>query len=158
MRILRPDGSVAKNAACFDESAATLWTESANSVHAVAVCPDDKYAAAGTEDGRLWLFRLPDRKLGGQLAHADRVTAAAFDATGQWLASGSRDRVIRLWRRDGENYRPNLTLRSPGAGPVSQLVFAEGDRLLALHDRESAVRVWHLNQLATEFASAGLGH
>jgi serine/threonine protein kinase/WD40 repeat protein len=158
LRVLRPDGTVARSVACFDESAATLLTESANTVHAAALSADNTLAAAGTEDGRLWLFRLPGEKLGRWPAHEDRVTAVAFDPTGEWLASGGRDRRVRLWRRAGSGYEPYVTLNSPGAGPVAQVVFtADGRRLLVLHEKETAVRVWHLDRLMTTFAEARLG-
>ena len=68
----------------------------------------------------VWLFRLPGEKLGGWPAHDDRVTAVAFDPTGEWLASGGRDRRVRLWRRTATGYGPYLTLTSPGAGAVRQ--------------------------------------
>ncbi|HKB02272.1 MAG TPA: serine/threonine-protein kinase, partial [Gemmataceae bacterium] len=92
LRVLRPDGTVARSLACFDETPDMLLKESANTVHTAALSADNTLAAAGTEDGRLWLFRLPGEKLGGWPAHEDRVTAVAFDPTGEWLASGGRDR------------------------------------------------------------------
>jgi WD40 repeat protein len=159
LRIVRAsDGTSIKDCACFDESPATLFTESANTVHAVDVVSDETLAVAGTEDGRLWLFRLPTgEKLGGWTAHSDRVTTVAFDRTGEWLASGGRDRLVRIWQRTGDGFHQYMTLAAPGAGRVRQLVFAGDDRLLVLHENESAVRVWHLDRLAEAFRSAGIG-
>jgi hypothetical protein len=50
-----------------------------------------------------------------------------------------------------------MTLAAPGAGRVRKLMFLGDDRLLVLHENESAVRVWHLNRLADAFRSAGIG-
>jgi serine/threonine protein kinase/WD40 repeat protein len=158
MRIVPAAGNPVRDCACFDESPATLFTESANTVHAVDVLADETHAVAGTEDGRLWLFRLPNgEKIGGWAAHSDRVTTVAFDRTGEWLASGGRDRLVRLWRRSALGYTLYVSLEAPGAGRVQQVVFADNDRLLVLHENETAVRVWRLDRLAKAFRDAGIG-
>jgi WD40 repeat protein len=159
LRIIRTsDGVAATSFACFNESEITILKESANTVHAVDVLADETRAIAGTEDGRLWLFRLPDgERLQAWRGHDDRVTSVCFDATGEWLASGGRDHQVRLWRRTQDRYELFALLRSPGARSVRQLVFSEdGSRLLALHEKETAVRVWRLDKLMEDYRNVGL--
>jgi len=157
LRVLGLDGKLEHSLPCFPDPAAMLFNESANTVHATALTEDGTRAIAGTEDGRLWLFRLPGEPIANWEAHRDRVTTVAFDRTGEWLASGSRDRLVRLWRRKGENYQLYMTLQVPDGNPVRQVVFsADGKRLYGLREKETAVRIWHLDKLRAHFEELGL--
>jgi eukaryotic-like serine/threonine-protein kinase len=157
LRVLRANGTVAKELPCFDWTLGSFFMESANTVHSVAVTDEGSHAIAGTEDGRLWHFRLPDEKLQSWEAHSDRVTSVACDRTGEWVASGGRDRMVKLWRRTANGYELYLTLRSSGTNAVRQVLFSsDGERLLVLHERETAVRVWHLARLWDRFVEADI--
>jgi WD40 repeat protein len=152
LRVLGLDGKLEHSLPCFPDPAAMLFNESANTVHAAALTEDGTRAIAGTEDGRLWLFRIPGSPLGNWEAHRDRVTTVAFDRTGDWLASGSRDRLVRLWRWNGETYQPYVTLQVPDGNPVRQVMFSpDGKRLYGLREKETAVRIWHLDKLRARF-------
>jgi serine/threonine protein kinase/WD40 repeat protein len=155
LRVLRSDGGPLREYACFEESAATRFTERANTVQALDV-RDDRQAVAGTEDGRLWLFDLASgTRLAHWWAHTGRVTAVVFDRTGDWLASGGRDREVHLWKRSGSNYELYLTLSSGRS--VRQVLFApDGRRLLVLREGDTAVRVWDLEILRNQFREANL--
>jgi WD40 repeat protein len=155
LRVVRADGGPTRELACFEESAATRFTERANTVQAVDV-RDDRGAAAGTEDGRVWLFDLgTGTRLGHWRAHTGRVTAVAFDRTGDWLATGGRDREVHVWKRSGPTYEPYLTLWT--GRPVRQVLFGpEGTTLLVLREGETAVRVWHLEVLRKQFRELNL--
>jgi len=151
------DGKLSHSLPCFTETEDSIVRESANIVHAAAVTDDGTLAVAGTEDGRLWLFRLPGEQLVKWAGHRDRVTAVAFDRTGEWLATGGRDRVVRVWRRNAEQFLPYLELRVPDGQPIRQVMFSPtGDRLLVLRENETAVRVWHLDKLRTRFKNLRL--
>ena len=154
LRVVRPTGGPVRECACFERTSATLGTDRANTVRAIDVTGDETRAIAGTEDGYLWLVGLPDATpLAHWPAHADRVTAVAFDRTGDWLASGGRDREVRLWKQSGTTYDPYLTLRLPR--PVRQVAFLDdGSALLVLLEGETAVRVWHLDRLQDQFREA----
>src|SRR5262249_11874464 len=80
LRVIRgTDGQYLRAWECFEAEPGSYLQERANTVHAVAVRADDALAAAGTEDGRVWLFRLPGGEAAGMMAaHADRVTSVAF--------------------------------------------------------------------------------
>ena len=91
------------------------------------------------------------------VGHRDRVTAVAFDRTGEWLVSGSRDRVVHVWQRIGQQFQPYMELRVPDGLPIRQVTFSPtGDRLLVLRENETAVRVWHLDKLRARFKALRL--
>lgn len=68
-------------------------------VLALAFAPDDSWFVAGVDDNQIRFFDMHGgaaiEALGG---HKDYVQALAVSADGRWLASGSRDRTVRLWR------------------------------------------------------------
>jgi eukaryotic-like serine/threonine-protein kinase len=155
LRVVPTGNGPVRECACFEQNATTLFTDRANTVRAVDVTEDETRAVAGTEDGRLWLVGLPDAKLLAHwTAHGDRVTAVAFDRTGEWLASGGRDREVHLWQRSGDTYTPYLALQLPR--PVRQVTFTLAGDLLVLLEGETAVRRWHLAELRKRFREANL--
>jgi WD40 repeat protein len=68
-------------------------------VLALAYSPDDSWFVAGVDDNQI---RFYDSHAGAALetlgGHQDFVQALALSADGKLMASGSRDRTIRLWR------------------------------------------------------------
>jgi WD40 repeat protein len=125
-------------------------------IRAVALNPDETLAAAGSDAGELVLLRVPDGSVAARVAaHGDRVEAVAF-AGNRLLATGSRDRTVRLWRCDGGGLGELLSLRLPGA--VRWLAFhPDGVRLFVLLDGERGVRVWHLDRLRARLDEINLG-
>jgi WD40 repeat protein len=111
-----------------------------------ALSPDETRAAVGTRGGEVVLLEVPSGRILARLTgHTDAVTTLAF-AGDALLASGSRDRTVRLAAWDGETARPLFAL--PVGGPVRKLAFLAGDpRLAVLVHNERAVRLWHLDRL-----------
>ncbi len=74
----------------------TLTTGS--KVRALAMSPDGKLVAAGSEDGGGQLWDVATGKVGAKLTgHTDWVLALTFSADGKQLASGGYDGTVRLW-------------------------------------------------------------
>jgi WD40 repeat protein len=124
-------------------------------VRAVALKGDESLIAAGSDTGELKLVRVPDCTVTADgRPHQDRVEALSW--SGDLLASGSRDRTVKLWHCRSGQLRELLTLRQPG--PVRWLAFhPDGARLFVLLEREGAVRVWHLDRLFARMTAMGLG-
>jgi len=96
-------------------------------------------------------FPLPpipvDDNAGSPLSNADRefspqfapVQSAAFDPTGQWLATAGDDRVITLW-----NFRtPYIVRRFQGhSAAIISLAFSPDGKTLVSGSRDKTVRLW----------------
>jgi serine/threonine protein kinase/WD40 repeat protein len=130
------------------------WSVSTSPIHSVALSADETLAAVGTGKGEVRLLRLPDGLvLSEGCPHGDSVEAVAF--AGARLATGSRDRTVKLWDCGPGGTTEYLTFRT--AGPVRSLAFTPcGAELAVLLERERAVRVWHLDRLRERFAQLGI--
>ena len=135
----------------------TTWPSSDAQVYSVALAPDESLAVSGSRGGRVQVAHVPSGKLVANLtAHRDRVTTVEFDRSGQLLATGSMDRTVHLWRRNGDQLEKLVTLRTP-SGPLASVRFSHDARKLAvLIDGETAVRIWHLDRLRQQLAELSL--
>ena len=99
-------------------------------VRALAFAPDGRKLAAGTVDGMLTVWGLPElRRLGGVVkGHAAAVSALAFDGDGKLLASGSSDGTVVVW--EATSGRPRLRLRQYRSA-VHALALSDDGKLLA---------------------------
>jgi WD40 repeat protein len=93
-------------------------------VRRVALSPDEAWAAAGTEHGRVQIARLPGGDVAADVAaHTGTITALAFHPGGRRLATASAgDTKVRLWDWDGATLREAIaqrgrffSLASPGS-------------------------------------------
>jgi WD40 repeat protein len=136
----------------------TTWAGPGGVLASLALIGDGEHAILGTEAGRLRVVRLPEGKPFEDLpAHRDGVEGVALDGTGALLATGSRDRTVRLWRREPDGYELLLTLR-PLTSPVRSLWLSpDGRRLWVLLDGEGGIRSWDLEELRTRCADLGIG-
>jgi hypothetical protein len=139
----------------FDQTGDRLadWKLGDAPVATVALSANEHHAALADEAGRLRVVQLADHAVAFDLptAHTDGISALAF-ATNGWLASGGRDRAIRLWAADGS---PVMTLRL--GGTVDMLKFSpDGRELYALVDGERALRRWRLDQLTKRIRALGI--
>jgi WD40 repeat protein len=132
---------------------AQAWDCGGGAVVSIGLAPDESLVAAGLQLGRVRVLRVPGGTVFADLeAHQDRVDAVAFSADGTCLATGGRDRRLKLWRRTESGFEPLVALDHQGGGPVRQLAFSpDGSRLLVLLKGEHAVRVWRLDLLRQHF-------
>jgi WD40 repeat protein len=114
-------------------------------------------AASGTQTGIVQVVRVPSGETVQQWqAHRDIIESVAFHPDGSMLATGSRDRRVRLWQRNGDEFHELLTLHF-GNG-VRQVCFSpDGTKLAVLVQNERSVRLWYLDRLRERLGQMGLG-
>ena len=134
-----------------------VWPSSGGPVVSVALSSDESLAATGSRNGRVRVFGVPAGAVLADLdAHRDVVTCLAFSHDGTHLATGSKDRTVRLWQRKGDSFHSYIVLPS-STGPVASVRFSADDKYLAmLVTGECGVRVWHLDRLRRRLAKADL--
>jgi WD40 repeat protein len=67
-------------------------------VYGLAFNPDGNLLAAGSADGKAYVWNVPDKKLVVAIhEHTDWVLGVAFSPDGKLLATASTDRSVRVW-------------------------------------------------------------
>lgn len=99
------------------------------------------------KSGSILLFDLTTKSATPKLiatlpAHKDLIYSLAFSPNGQTLASGSYDRVIKLWAISAKpNATPSQTL-TDHSDAVYSVAFHPNGKLLASGSADRAVKVW----------------
>lgn len=92
----------------------------------------------GSQDVELWDARTGEPR--GQLSgHTDQVASAEFDATGEWIVTGSRDGTARVWPAEHAD-RPVLTVAHDA--PIHGATFSRDGSWLATAGGDGNVRLW----------------
>lgn len=134
-------------------------------VFSVAYSPDGKFLASGSGDTgdtnvKIWdlqgdpkpavrtlpFTRTDEMKTapaGGQVPSNNYIRALAFSPDGKLLATGSADKLIRLWQVQGTSSSPDLTLAGH-TGIVYTVAFSPDGKLLASGSNDMTVRLWSL--------------
>ncbi|MDZ8188833.1 MAG: hypothetical protein RMX96_28770 [Nostoc sp. ChiSLP02] len=79
--------------------------------------------------------------------HTDSVWGVSFSPNGQMLASGSRDKTVKLWRPDGTLLQ-TLTGHTEA---VSAISFSPDGQTLASASLDKTVQIWRQNPITGEF-------
>jgi WD40 repeat protein len=112
-----------------------------NIIWSLAFSPDGKLLAIGGTEGRIDQFQTTDGKLVRTLTgHTGTVTALLFHPGGNMLASGSRDRTVRLWNTGGGQIKQ---LDGHTAWVQGLTLLDQGTRL-ASAGADQTVRLWPL--------------
>ncbi len=82
-------------------------------IYAIALTPDDQTLAVGGfldvrgigKTGKIRLYDLPSGKLSQILkSHTDVVVNLHFSADGNFLVSGSYDKTVKVWKKEGSRF------------------------------------------------------
>lgn len=104
--------------------------------------------AAAFENGtvQVWDLRRPDTYERKYNAHSGIALAVAYNDTGKLLASGGRDRTIKVWSR--ENSSKKVEARLQAIAPVNRIAWRNNSRQLASISLvgDSSIRLWDISR------------
>ncbi|WP_424094596.1 AAA-like domain-containing protein [Moorena producens] len=135
---------------CWSNSFYTL-TGHEDEVKTVAISPDGKFIASGSEDKtvKVWEgdtqdWNLTKPKLRHTLTgHSDRITGVTFRPNSTMIASASADKTVKLWDHNG-NLLSTLTAHQD---EVEGIAFSQDGKILASASADSNVILWNLDQV-----------
>ena len=111
---------------------------------ALAFSRDEKYLAIGAHGNRseISILRLADLRVIQILkGHSGTVRNVSFDTTGNYLASGSEDKTVRIWRRTGSRFTPHQILKGH-SDTVWSVGFDTTGNYLASGSRDKMLQIW----------------
>lgn len=111
-------------------------------VKALAISPNGKILASGSNDKTIRLWNLKDgNRIRTIEGHTGGINAIAFRPDGKILASGSDDQTIRLWGSETGSRQLNIAGHE---GAVYSLVFSPDGQTLASGGKDGLIRFWNL--------------
>ncbi len=122
-------------------------------ITAVAVSPDGRWVATGSDDdtARLWDLSAVDPAHDPIIlrGHTDEVEVLAFSPDGRWLATGSGDSYTRLWDlRSADPAQAPIILHGHRDG-IRAVAFSADSRWVATGSWDRTARLWNLEAVAT---------
>lgn len=122
------------NAAWLDSSQETL-------VWGAVFAPDDRtLLTLGGTEARLWDLATRDELQ--RLSPHGAIAAVAVSPDGQWIATGSWDRSVKIW--DRSTGRAVRRLAGEHRGRINSLAFAPGGEVLFTASDDGAVYSWEV--------------
>eukprot|EP01104_Vermistella_antarctica_P010853 TRINITY_DN2938_c0_g1_i1.p1 TRINITY_DN2938_c0_g1~~TRINITY_DN2938_c0_g1_i1.p1 ORF type:complete len:547 (+),score=107.35 TRINITY_DN2938_c0_g1_i1:163-1803(+) len=106
------------------------------------------------EDGLVEIMacKVPSKAKRNFVAHKGEVNAVAFNSSGSTLATGSNDKMIKLWDARSGNLKATL----PGSmGSVMCVKFSSNGKFVLGASTDNAARIWDLDQCRVRHTLTG---
>jgi len=118
----------------------------------MALSPDSRTLLLGFEDGDIKVFDTADWSTRTLQGHTDRVVCMTFSSSGHHIASGSKDKAVRIWNfHDSTDYYALCGHTSQ----VNAVVFSPDGLQLASGSDDMTVRVWNMDSKSSTFIFDG---
>ena len=120
-----------------------VFSEAFDAIFSVAISPDGRYWAAGSNSGEIRIWREEGQTARAVMrAHTHAVAAVAFSPDGRMLASGSWDCTAKLWDVAGKALVWNFQGHH---GYVQSVAFRPDGALLASGSDDGTIKLWDLH-------------
>ncbi|MEH1871403.1 serine/threonine-protein kinase [Nostoc sp.] len=114
-----------------------------SSVNTLAISPDSKTLASGSDDKKIKLWDLNSQNVIASLSgHTQAVKSVTFSPDGQILATASDDKTIKLWQV--ETLEEISTLLGH-AHAVKSVAFSPDGQILASGSWDKKIKLWDVN-------------
>ena len=121
-------------------------------ISSIAISPDSKLLASGSEDGNIYLWNLESGEAMGKFSgHLGTVFSVVFSPDGQTLASASQDGSIKLWAVANKPTESGLAQTetrqlSGHVGTVFSVAFSPNGQMLASGSADNTIKLWDLSK------------
>ena len=123
----------------WDASSGASLLSQGNHPSVVALSSCGRFAVGSSMPDSIRVWDLETKVLRDLRGHAKAVTSLAITAHGEWLASGSADRSVRLWHRLRWD---EVEVFAGHSDVVSSVAMTAGGRLVLSASRDGTLRLW----------------
>ncbi|KAG1894690.1 quinon protein alcohol dehydrogenase-like superfamily [Suillus fuscotomentosus] len=118
------------------------WRDGNDAVRSIALSPNGKTIASGSEDRKVRLWDVKTKKVIAKwTGHTNVVCALCWSADGERLASGSWDGTTRVW--DIDSSKTILTIETGHDWVYAVMYSPDSSKLATSGYKESAVHIWN---------------